>query len=79
MLQRTAVLHLILYLGIKGGDVRRDEVHWCRLRGWEKAKWGRESLWDWMKSKRERHMLLHCGYKIGNNMYSIRDGIGGTR
>lgn len=28
MLQRTAVLHLILYLGIKGGDVRRDEVQY---------------------------------------------------
>ena len=57
MLQRMAVLQLILYISINGGDVRR--VTWNSLvvvRGWEKAKW--ENLWDCIKNKTKRHILL---------------------
>ena len=44
MLQRMAVLQLILYIRIKGGDVRRVNSVSDRLREQEKAKWG--SVWD---------------------------------
>ena len=36
-----------------------------RLRGWEKAN---GNLWDWIKSKVERHIVFYIGgYRVVNN------------
>ena len=51
---RMAVLQLILYIRIRGEDIKR--VHSGRLGKQEKTKWG--DLRDWIKRKRERHILL---------------------
>ena len=51
-------MQFILYIRVKGRDVREGYMKSIggRIRGQEKAKPG--NLWDWIKSKTERHMLL---------------------
>ena len=59
MLQKMAVLSLISYIRIKGEDVRGYvKFTGDRLGRLEKAKEG--TLWDWIKSKTNRHILLLC-------------------
>ena len=57
MLQRMAVMHLSLYIGIKGEAVRGFwKSTGDRLGRWGKAKpaVGRGYLWDWIRGKRKR-------------------------
>ena len=57
MLQKMAFLPLNLYIRIKGDDGRGlHEIFGDRFGRWEKAKQG--NLWDWIKSKNNRHKIL---------------------
>ena len=57
MLWKVAVSPLILYIRIRGEEVRGHmKSIGDRLERREQAKWG--NLWDWEKSKRNRHILL---------------------
>ena len=57
MLWRMDVWHLVLYVTIKGGDLRGYiKSIGDRLGRWKKTKW--KNLWDWITSKMERYILL---------------------
>ena len=60
MLQRLVVLHLILYIRIKGGGLKGymnstgGRLGAFRVVGAAKQR----NLWDWIENKRNRHILL---------------------
>ena len=57
MLQRVAILQLILYIAIKVGGVTGDlKSIGDKLGMQEKAKRG--NLWDWIKTRTNRHILF---------------------
>ena len=63
-----AVYYLILYITLKGRDIRGYEKSvGGRLGGQEKAK--RRNLWVWVKGKTiETYFFYKGGYRVGNSL-----------